>query len=100
MRTTYASVAVGITILLLGVVGALAGLPVGVVFAILAIGAARLATARNHAVTISPDASADMVDPSTERHHQGSHADGYHGAAMHHGGGGHGAGHGGGHAGH
>ncbi len=99
MRTTYASVAVGITILALGVVGALAGLPVGVVVAILVIGAARLATAGNHAGAISPDASADMVAPYTERHHQGAHADGYHGAAMHHGGG-HGAGHGGGHAGH
>jgi hypothetical protein len=70
MRPTYASVAVGITILALGVVGALAGFPVGVVVAILVIGAARLATAHSHAGAISPDASADLVAPYTERHHQ------------------------------
>jgi hypothetical protein len=64
-----------------------------VVVAILAIGAGRWAIVRSHGEAAQADASADTVALDAA-HQEISHAEGYHGVAIHHGGG-HGAGHGG-----
>jgi hypothetical protein len=93
VRTTHASIGVSIAIIALAVVAALVGLPVGVVVAILALGAGRWAIVRGRGELTRADASADSYALDAARD-EGSHADAHHGVAVHHGAG-HGAGHGG-----
>jgi hypothetical protein len=93
VRTTCASVGVGIASARSGWSALSRAGPSVSSLATLTIGAARLATARSHTRDISPDAPADTVVLNTERHHEAPHADGYHAAAMHRGAGGHGGGH-------